>query len=180
MTYIVSIATMKETVGLSNLVEERKLEPFVDGVQRTVKRILGETLYDRLITELEADPTLATEADLKTLVDDYLTGLIAWTVYLQAMPRLYAEFDRNGAHYKNDANTVQADNTWLKMEQAAARDMADKYTLDLMDFLKDNSDTGEPFADWKTVTTDEQGQRINRSYGVGIITRPSRWQRSQR
>ena len=180
MTYIINIATIKSTAGLSNLVEDRRFAPFMDGVHRTVKKMLGETLYDRLIEAIEDDPTLATEADLKTLVDDYLTGYIAWTVYLSAMPRLYAEFDRNGAHFKNDGNTVQADGQWLKMEQAMARDMADKYSIETFDYLKDNSDTGEPFEDWKTVTADEQGQRINRSYGVGIITRPSRWQRSQR
>jgi len=140
----------------------------------------GQTLYGELITAIVADPTLATEADLKELRDDYIAPYIAWAVYLQSLSRLYAEFDRNGAHYKNDGNTVQADAAWLRMEQATARDNSDKYADRLLDFLKDNSDTGEPFASWRTVTDTEQGERINKTYGVGIVTRRSKWQNSQR
>jgi hypothetical protein len=180
MTQIISVATIKTTVGLAGTVEDRKLQPFVDGVQLSVEKMLGQTLYGELITAIIADPTLATEADLKELRDDYIAPYIAWAVYLQSLSRLYAEFDRNGAHYKNDGNTVQADAAWLRMEQATARDNSDKYADRLLDFLKDNSDTGQPFASWRTVTDTEQGERINKTYGVGIVTRRSKWQNSQR
>lgn len=168
MTYITNIDTIKETVGLSKVVEERRMRPFMDGVHRTVKSVLGETLYNRLITEIEADDALAGEADLKELRDEHLVPFIAWEVYKRAFSRLYAEFDRNGAHFKNDANTIQADKEWMKMEAAAARDQADQYQQTLLTFLENNSAEGEPFEDWKTVTEDEEGSRINRTDAGGV------------
>lgn len=168
MTYITSINTVKDTVGLAKTVEERKLLPFLDGVHRTVKRILGETLYNRLIAEIEADSTLAGEADLLELRDDYLVPFIAWETYRTAFARLYAEFDRNGAHFRSDDSTGQADKEWLKMESAAAREQADAFQADLIDFLKDNSGTGEAFADYNTTTDGESGERIARTDHGGV------------
>lgn len=168
MTYITSINTVKETVGLAKTVEERRLLPYFRGVHNTVKKILGETLYDRLIAGIEADGTLATEADLLELRDDHLIPFIAWETYRRAFSRLYAEFDRNGAHSLADTNTVQADREWMKMESAAAREQADAYQAGLIDYLKDNSAVGEPFADYNTTNDDEAGERIGRTDLGGV------------
>lgn len=168
MTWITNIDAVKTVTGLSATVEERKLLPFLQPVHNTVKRLLGTTLYNRLITEIEADSTLATEADLLELRDDYIKPFIAWEVYARSFSRLYAEFDRNGAHYKNDANTVQAGTDWLKQEGASARDQANEYQETLIDFLKDNSGDGEPFEDYNTTTDDEAGERIGRTDHGGV------------
>ena len=177
MTWITNIEQVKDVTGLSKRVEERRMLPYLDTVHKTVKRILGETLYDRLITEIEADETLAGETDLLELRDDYIKRFIAWEVYARSFSRLYAEFDMNGAHYKNDANTVQAGPEWMKQEAAAARDQANEYQAALIDFLKDNSDEGEPFEDWKTTTEDEHGERITRVDQGGVYMPRSRQRR---
>lgn len=177
MTYITSINTVKETVGLSKLAEERRMLPFFKAVHKTVKAILGKTLYDRLITEIEADSTLATEADLLELRDEYLVPFIAWETYNRSVNRLYGEFDRNGAHYKADTNTVQLDTDWKKKEEASASAQADIYQTALLDYLKDNSGDGEAFEDYLTTTDDEQGERIERTDMGGVYaprTRPRR------
>lgn len=168
MTWITNIDAVKTVTGLSATVEERKLLPFLQSVHNTVKRLLGTTLYNRLITEIEADSTLATEADLLELRDDYIKPFIAWEVYARSFSRLYAEFDRNGAHYKNDANTVQAGTDWLKQEGASARDQANEYQEALIDFLNDNSGDGEAFEDYNTTTDDEAGERIGRTDHGGV------------
>ena len=168
MTWITNIDAVKTVTGLSATVEERKLLPFLQSVHNTVKRLLGTTLYNRLITEIEADSTLATKADLLELRDDYIKPFIAWEVYARSFSRLYAEFDRNGAHYKNDANTVQAGTDWLKQEGASARDQANEYQEALIDFLNDNSGDGEAFEDYNTTTDDEAGERIGRTDHGGV------------
>lgn len=168
MTHIISITTARDVIGLSKAVEDRRLLPYMDAVHKVVEGILGETLYDRLIGEIDADADLTGEADLLELRDDYLKPFIAWELYKRSFSRLYAEFDRNGAHYKNDGNTVQAGADWMKAEAASIRDQADTFQAALLRFLKNNSGTGEPFEDWKTVTDDERGNRINRTDGGGI------------
>lgn len=168
MTWITNIEGVKSVTGLNDKVEERRMLPFLDSVHKTVKRLLGTTLYDRLITEIEADSTLAGEADLLELRDDYIKPFIAWETYARSFSRLYAEFDRNGAHYKNDANTVQAGSEWMKQEAASARDQANEYQEELLDFLKDNSGDGEPFEDYNTTTDDEAGERIGRTDHGGV------------
>lgn len=180
MTYITSINTVKDTCGLSKLVPEAKILPFFDATHKTVKSILGKTLYDRLISEIEADITLATEDDLLELRDDYLIPFIAWETYKRSINRLYGEFDRNGAHYKNDSNTVQLDTDWKRKEEASATAQADIYQSTLLDFLDDNSGTGEAFEDYKTTTTDEQGERIDRTDMGGIYTPRTRPRRQWR
>jgi len=180
MTWITNIDAVKTVTGLSSSVEERKMLPFLDTVHKTVKRLLGITLYDRLITEIEADATLATEADLLELRDDYIKPFIAWEVYARSFPRLYAEFDRNGAHHKNDSNTVQAGTEWMRQEAASARDQANEYQSTLIDFLKDNSAAGEPFEDYNTTTDDETGERIGRTDHGGVYMPRRRPRRVER
>lgn len=180
MTYITSINTVKDTCGISKLVEERRMLPYFGTVHKTVKALLGKTLYDRLIAAIEADSTLSGEDDLLELRDEYLIPFVAWETYKYALPMLQAEPDRNGNHYKNDSNTVQLDTDWKRKEEASATAQADIYQSTLLDFLDDNSGTGEAFEDYKTTTTDEQGERIDRTDMGGIYTPRTRPRRQWR
>ena len=177
MTHILTVAQVKSTVGLSKLPEERRMDPFMVGAHKTVKAILKKTLYDRLIAAIEDDATLAGEADLLELRDDYIIPFMAWEVYRLSINRLYGEFDRNGAHYKADVNTVQLDAAWKKTEEASAANQADIFKGELLDFLEDNSGAGEAFEDWNTVTDDEQGENITRVDMAGIY---APWKRARR
>ena len=86
---------------------------------------------------------------------------------------MYAEPDRNGAHYKQDSNNVQADTKWLNDEKKVAGEMRDQFQQDLIDYLEKNSNAGEEWADYRTDTDSANDDKMfsARTTYSGVITR---------
>lgn len=167
---IITIATIKSTIGTADTVEERKFLPFYNSSERTLNRILGDTLFARIVAAA-ADPGTDVPAD--DLIADYITGFLSWFTYQRSLTRMYAEPDRNGAHYKNDSNTVQADTRWLDQEKKVAGEMRDQFQQDLIDYLDKNSEDGDEWEDYRIDTdsaNDDKSYAARTTYS-GVITR---------
>lgn len=176
---IISLATVKTTVGLPATVEERKLLPYYSSSERTLNRILGDTVFARIETAA-ANP--GDDAPADTLIADYIVGFLAWFTYLRALPVMFGEPDRNGIHYKNDTNTVQAATGHLKELMKVAGEMRDQYQRDLIAYLEKNSDPGEEWEDFNTDTdsvNDDLRHSARKVYG-GVVTRVNAYQRPKR
>lgn len=172
---IISLNTVMQTVGLATTgtataVEERKLSPHYISAERTLRRILGDTLFAR-ITSAAATP--ASDADADELIADYITGFLSWFTYKRSLPALAAEPSRNGIHYKNDANTVQADTSDKNNLKGVAEDTCDEYQSDLIAYLeKDACSTAPVFPEYKvdTGSANDDDRRAARQTFAGIVT----------
>lgn len=176
---IISLATVKTTVGLPATVEERKLQPFYPSAERTLNRILGDTLFTRIETAA-ANPGDDVPAD--NLIADYIEQFLSWFTYARALPTLYAEPTRNGLHYKNDTNTVQASDAHLKHLMKVANEMKDQYQRDLIAYLEKNSNTGEEWEDYHTDTdsaVDDLRSDARKTF-CGVVTKINPYQRPKR
>ena len=170
---IITLATVKTTVAAADMVEVRKLGPYYISAERTLNRILGDTVNTRIVA---AAASPGTDVPADTLIADYLTGFLSWFTWHRALPVLYAEPDKNGIHYKADANNIQADASFLNKIMKVAADMSDQYQGDLIAYMEKNSDTGEEWAAYRTDTdTVNDDSRISKTY-AGIVTKRSRWQ----
>ena len=96
-TKIISVATVRDITGLNKNVDDRKIAPFLKLAQEELEKVLGRTLYDELDTAIQADDTLATEADLLALMA-YIKGPLAWRTLQRSLPRMAAEPTANGVH----------------------------------------------------------------------------------
>ena len=169
-TNIISVATVRSLCGLSKTVDDRKLQPFLKLAQEELEKVLGRTLYDELDTAIQADPTLATEADLLTLLG-YIKGPLAWRTLQYALPRFYAEPTANGVHSVNGGDYQSVDGRTLSIQVTQARSAADSGYERLLKFLDENVATYPSYND-----NVELEERINKTYVGGVITRKSRWQ----
>ena len=167
---IITIAQVKSKVGSSDTVEERKLLSQYPSAERTLNRILGDTLFARIVAAA-ADP--GTDAPADTLINTYIIGFLSWFTWLRALPMLYAEPDRNGVHYKNDSNTVQSDTSHFNDLKKVAGENKDQFQQDLIDYLEKNSGDGDEWADYRTDTdsaNDDKSYAARTTYS-GVITR---------
>ena len=170
---IVTIDQIKTVTGLPATVEERKLLPYYGSAERTLRRILGDTVFERI----EAAVISGTDTPANELIADYIEGFLAWFTYGRALTRLYAEPDRNGVHYKNDANTIQVDTSWLNDEKKSAGEMRDQFQSDLIAYLDKNSDTGEEWAAYRTDTesaNDDLRESARRTFSGVVIPKKMR------
>lgn len=176
---IISLNTVKHTVGAADTLEEKKLRPYYVSAERTLRRILGDTVFAR-IEAAAAAPTTDVPAD--ALIADYITGFLSWMTWGWSLPNLYAAPDRNGIHYKNDTNTVQSSDSHLKHLMKVAGDMRDQYQSDLIAYLEKNSQPDEEWEDYHTDTgsaNDDLMHSSRKTYG-GVVTRKNVYQRPPR
>ncbi len=172
---IISLNTVIKTVGLgttgtATAVEERKLSPHYISAERTLRRILGDTLFARVVA---AAATPASDVPADDLIEDYITGFLSWFTYKRSLPGLAAEPSRNGIHYKNDANTVQADKSDKDNLKGVAEDTCDEYQSDLIAFLDNDACATTPvFPEYKTDTgsaNDDERYAARQTF-AGIVT----------
>lgn len=174
---IISLNTVRDTVGASKTVEDRKLQAHYISAERTLRRILGDTLFERIV---DAAETPASDTDADALIEDYITGFLAWFTYKRALPGLYAEPTRNGMQYKNDPNTVQADGSHLNKLMGVAEDSCDQYQNDLIAYL--NKDIGKAtplfpeYYDDTDSANDDERVRARKTY-AGIVVPKNRRKR---
>lgn len=165
---LITSAQVKEITGTSKNVQDKKLLPRIEVVHLELKHDIGTEGYDILIAAITADDTLATEADLLNLRDNYIRPWMAWRVLERAGISLYAEPDRNGTFVRGDDTHDTVSAAALGMLKADNRDMAGTYKVELHDFLKDNVATFT----WYDADDCEETPHVNTG---GIITRKSRW-----
>lgn len=169
-TKIIQVATVREITGLNKNVDDRKIAPFLKLAQEELEKILGRTFYDELDTAIQADDTLATEANLLALMT-YVKGPLSWRTLQRSLPRMSAEPTANGVHSVSTAEYNNADNKALSQQIADARTAADTGYERLLEYIHDNLDL---YPSFKTNVNNED--RVTKTYHGGVITRESRWQ----
>lgn len=173
MTLIITSAQVKELTGSSKDIEDRKIKEWTKVVQLELRDDMGVTGYDILIAAIEADSTLAGEADLLELRDTYIWPWMAWRILERAGIALYTEAARNGTYTGMDETHRSVSAAQLGMLKSTHRDAAGTYKAELYKFLKDNTDTYT----WYDVGTSPEVRPQSSTGGVIIRDRcrPSRY-----
>lgn len=137
-TPIITSAKVKELTGSSKDIEDRKIAQWVKVVAIELRDDMGVDGYAILMAAIDADDTLATEADLKTLRETYIWPWMAWRVLERAGVALFAEASRNATVTRSSGEYSSVSVKELGLLQATHRDPATTYRKELYDFLKDN------------------------------------------
>lgn len=166
MTPIITAAVVKTTTGLDRNVEDKTLSTFISAAQLTLKKVTGATGYNLIVA---AYPSFTGEAALSTLYTEYIVPYLSWRVAELSGTRMFAQPDRSGTHHRADETYRSVDAKMLSMTKADSRDMAGIFMGELIDYLKDNTDTFTWY--------EPDGESITKPNTGGVITRISRWQR---
>lgn len=138
---IITATKVKQLTGSSKDIEDRKIIPWVDVVAIELRDDMGVTGYNILTAAIDADDTLASETDLKTLRETYIWPWMAWRVLERAGIAMYVEPSRNGTVTRSSGEASSVTTGQFGMLQTSHRDPATTYKAELYKFLKDNTDT---------------------------------------
>ena len=128
---------LKANSVLNENVDMKLITPIIQLVHdKYVLQTLGTALYNRVSTAIDNDATLATQPDVKTLIDVYLSNMIIWWTLYEMNPVLnYKMTNKSILQMNADASnyTSKSDLTWLMDRQ---KDNAQFYTNMVVKYLQ--------------------------------------------
>ena len=146
---------LKRVTVISDNVDVSLLLPFIETAQeKHIRRTVGETLYDKLLTQKNTN-TLTVANEL--LIDDFIKqSLSQWTFY-EALPFLRIRISAKGIVTKSSENTtaVSADDIGLLRREIKSN--AEMYDNQLLEFLRDEDNT-DNYPDFR----DEESNKLNK------------------
>jgi hypothetical protein len=140
-TKLITTQYIKDTTFIQELVKDSNIDIFIyDAQDKYIKPILGETLYNEVIQEVQANSGSTsglTSSTIQTLVD-YLQPTLAYYTVYESLPMLNYKFTNNGIVQRTGQNyqaiTVQ-DLSFIRkdiIEKAKSRE------INLRNFLETN------------------------------------------
>lgn len=165
MPNVMTLAEVRTECGIVSLVEDHKIQPWLNVAEATLEKILGRTG----MASLRDDDTAAPWPTLLPFIKPYL----AWQTFLLAVPSMHSQVTRNGWHVKGGTDGGETydpiDPKTLGMNESSIRTAMETY----MDRLIAELIAGN-YAWYGTTVTGEE--RITSPSSVGISFRRSRWQ----
>lgn len=153
MAELITKADIVTVCGLNDLVETRKMAPWITEAHLRWRKILGNALY----AAQQASPTDTRFVDLMADGKGYGKSYLCWTALGLAYPSLSAEADRGGVFQKEEAGKFQSVTSGtLTMLKSTAEAAAETREQLLFQYLKDNAET---YPEFDTITGSED--RIN-------------------
>lgn len=172
-TRFVTAAKIRTTTGLPDSVDDIRILPFLTVAQVTLEKIWGRTLYNRMRDAIIADATLATEAELLTLLEDYAHPWLSWKTLELAWTRIHSAPAGLGVYTTSSDKHTPVEVKVLGMHQSDSRTNADNYESRMITFLSEN------IADYPEYrTTVAQDERQTEKLPGGFVTRKMKGQRS--
>lgn len=172
----ISAAKIRTTCGINVNVPDLRIIPHLDVAQTTLRKLWGITLYDRVKDAIVADPTLAGEPELTTLLEDYAHPYLAWFTMSKAYPSVHSWADANGVFSMTGEKFQAVDSRTLQTHVQVCADNAEEYATAMVNFLKENSDAGDDYPEYATTVT--QDRRTDSQLPGGFVTRRMKGQGS--
>lgn len=174
MPNVMTLADVRTICGIVSLVEDFKLQPWLNEAEVRLEKILGRTGMGLLRTAKAADPTfaLAGSADWLAL-KEHFEAFLAWQTYHLSLPGMHSQPTRNGFHAKGG---TEGGETYTAIDQKtlAMHETGIRTTLEnRQDRLIDACARGN-YAWYGTTVAGEE--RIERTAFVGISFRKHRQQ----
>lgn len=138
MPDLITKADIVAICGLNNLVEDRKVSPWIKEAHLRWRKLLGPVLYDLQ----QAAPGEQRFVDLMADEKGYGKSYLCWVALMLAYPSLAAEADRGGVFTKEEAGRFATVSTGtLGMLKATAESAAETRETLLFAYLRDNAST---------------------------------------
>ncbi len=174
MANVITLATVRSICGIVSLVEDHKLQPWLNEAEVRLEKILGRTGMALLRAAKLADPTFALAGNSDWLaLKEHFEAFLAWQTFLLAIPSIHSQPTRNGWHAKggNDGGETYEpiDPKTLGMNESSVRTALEGREDRLLSELVAGN-----YSWYTTNVTGEE--RITEPGNVGISFRRSRWQ----
>lgn len=174
MPNVMTLAQVRSICGISSLVEDQKLQPWLNEAEVRLEKILGRTGMGLLRIAKAADPTFALAGNADWLaLKDHFEAFLAWQTFLLAIPSIHSQPTRNGWHAKGGQEGSETyepiDQKTLGMNESSVRTALDGREDRLLSELAAGNYTW-----YSTNVTGEE--RITEPANAGISFRRSRWQ----
>lgn len=133
---ILTESKLKEMTAISNAVDYKNLEPFVEIAEEFyLKPVLGSEYYDSILDDIENNELI--DDDLK-LVNEYVLPVIAYYSWYESAPFIYMKTENKGLVKKFSDNSNSIDSQDFKMYRQSILDKAVMYSNRLKRHLYDN------------------------------------------
>ncbi len=166
--FFISESYLKEMSGVNENVDFKLLKPTIIAVQDIyIQKILGTPLYNDLKAKLTADVTLASNANEKTLIDEYIAKTLVWYVKMEASLTLQFQYMNKAVITKGLENGNAASTPDLKYLMQEWKTKAEMYGQLLTDYLKINVALFPKYAEISLAGMNP----IQRNYTNGIYMR---------
>ncbi len=133
---------LKEISAINDNVDFKTLKPTIIMCQDIyLQQVLGTPLFNDLKTKITNDPTLASNPNEKTLIDNYISKYLAWVIKMEATLEFKFRYSNIGVVVKSGENNAAAETSDLKMLMDGCRIKSEKYSELLIDYLKNNTAT---------------------------------------
>lgn len=137
MPDLITKADIVAICGLNNLVEERKVAPWIKEAHLRWRKLLGPVLYDLQ----QAAPGEQRFVDLMADEKGYGKSYLCWMALFLAYPSLAAEADRGGVFQKEESGRfTSVDARTLSMLAGRADSAAEAREVLLFAWLRDHAD----------------------------------------
>lgn len=165
MANVITLANVRSICGIVSLVEDHKLQPWLNEAEVRLEKILGRTG----MALLRADASAAPWPTLLPFINPYL----AWQTFLLAVPSMHSQPTRNGWHAKGGQEGGETyepiDPKTLAMNESSIKTALEGREDRLIAELVAGNYT------WYTTNVTGE-ERITDPGNVGISFRRSRWQ----
>lgn len=127
---------LKDNSILNENVDMKVITPIIRLVQdKYILEYLGTAQYNEVRDAIQADPTLAANSRIKTLVDDYIQpAMVHWLLYELQLPLNYKLTNKNIAK-NNSENSVPAEKNEVLSLMDRHKDNAQFYAKKLINYL---------------------------------------------
>lgn len=174
MANVITLATVRSICGIVSLVEDHKLQPWLNEAEVRLEKILGRTGMALLRAAKASDANFAQTANADWLaLREHFEAFLAWQTYHLALPGLHSQPTRNGMHAKGGVEGTETfepiDQKTLAMHESSIRTSLESRTDRLVSELENGN-----FSWYGTQVAGEE--RINSSGSPGISFRRARHQ----
>ncbi len=121
-------------------VQASLLEPFIDTAQLHIRDVLGLAQYEALCNDVSANGLSGVTGSNSTLLTKIKPAL-CFATWLDAMPFLDSKFTNKGIVHKDSENSTTVDDAKFIRLMSAVKNWKEKYTEELLIFLRNNKDT---------------------------------------
>jgi len=164
---LISEDYIKNNTTISENVNWKLLQPIVFMCQDIhVEAILGSKLYQDLMLQINADPTLSANPNYKTLLTDYVLPTLHYYIMKESVYAFKFRFMNKGVMIKNSEYGQPGDTGDLKLLIDNYRNISEAYAERATKYLMYN--TGLYPLYFKNINNDIQPNRKNYSTGIDL------------
>jgi hypothetical protein len=161
---LISIEHIKKYTPINGSVDQNSIYPFIVTAQDTyLVDCLGTDLYDKIITDAEAETITGIYATIK---DNYIPKLLCWKVAFDVYDHLVVKIDNGGLVTRISSDATPPSQRQVEALKDRAKHNLNNYTTRLIDYLCANSSS---IPEYTSNVFPDQHPMHKRSYSIDPV-----------